>query len=168
MRRLEAVDAVVAGRHEVGATHTGFDLDTHLFFMLTQVMDRRDRQLTAYLRDYGLSVPKWRVLATLKARRKLSMLDLAGLTSLDPSTLSRTIDQMVEAGCVVRLADASDLRVVRVALTRAGVRRFAQVWPRVSDLNRAALVGIDAPDRQALIGMLSSVRSNLGAHLTGR
>ena len=45
-----------------------FDLDSHVFYWLTQVIGARDRELTQGLRDFGLRVPEWRALAALYAR----------------------------------------------------------------------------------------------------
>jgi DNA-binding MarR family transcriptional regulator len=119
-----------------------FDLDGHLFFWLTQVLGRRDRQLVAALKDQRLRVPEWRVLASLAGRQGSSMNELADLATIDRTTLSRTVDRMAKAGWVARLSDADDMRVTRLALTAAGRTLFARVLPAVEELNRAALDGL--------------------------
>jgi|APFre7841882724_1041349.scaffolds.fasta_scaffold08101_3 DNA-binding MarR family transcriptional regulator len=119
-----------------------FDLDRHLFFWLTQVLGRRDRQLVAALKDHRLRVPEWRVLASLAGRQGSSMNELAELATIDRTTLSRTVDRMAKTGWVARLSDADDMRVTRLALTAAGRALFARVLPAVEELNRAALDGL--------------------------
>jgi len=108
-----------------------FDLERHFFFWVTQVMGSRDRHLGRALRELGLKVPEWRVLAALQARRGCSMRDLAELTTIDRTTLSRTIDRMAAAGSINRLQDVADARVTRVVLPRRRAkirRRAAPVW----------------------------------------
>jgi len=122
-----------------------FVLEQHLFFWFTQVLDRRDRQLDAGLKAHGLRAPEWRILATLHSRHRLSMSELADLTSIERTTLSRVVERMVRAACVMRLTDASDARVTRLALTASGERLFARIWPAVWRVNEMAATGLPEP-----------------------
>jgi DNA-binding MarR family transcriptional regulator len=122
-----------------------FALEQHLFFWFTQVLDRRDRQLAAALKSYGLRAPEWRALASLYSRHRLSMSELADLTSIERTTLSRVVERMVRSGWVMRLTDASDARVTRLALTASGERLFARIWPEVHRVNEAAVAGLPGP-----------------------
>src|SRR5262245_44338783 len=149
-RRAEPVQTGERRSGAVGAAAAqafvpDFDLEQHLFFWVTQILDRRDRQLAAALRADGLRAPEWRVLATLHSRHRLSMSELAGLTSLDRTTLSRVVERMARAGWVMRLSDASDARVTRLAPTASGERLFTRIWPAVSRLNERAVAGLPEP-----------------------
>lgn len=138
-----------------------FELDAHVFFWLTQVIGARDRRLNQSLRDFGLRVPEWRALAALHARHKCTTSELADLASIDRTTLTRTIDRMQEAGWLSRLADGADMRVTRLALTAAGERLFARVWPTVAELNDAALAGLSAAGVERLRATLAQMKANL-------
>lgn len=138
-----------------------FELDSHVFFWLTQVMGARDRRLNAELKAFGVRVPEWRALAALYSRRKCTMSELAELASIDRTTLTRTIDRMEEAGWLARLSDGEDLRVTRLALTPSGERLFARVWPTVSQLNDAAIAGLSPAMVERLRGALAQMKSNL-------
>jgi DNA-binding MarR family transcriptional regulator len=122
-----------------------FVLEQHLFFWFTQVLDRRDRQLAAALKADGLRAPEWRILATLHSRHRLSMSELADLTSIERTTLSRVVERMVRAGWVMRLTDASDARVTRLALTASGERLFARIWPAVWRVSEMAVASLPLP-----------------------
>src|SRR5215471_3339526 len=122
-----------------------FVLEQHLFFWFTQVLDRRDRQLAAALKADGLRAPEWRVLATLHSRQRLSMSELADLTSIERTTLSRVVERMARAGLLMRLTDASDARVTRLTLTAAGDRLFARIWPAVLRVNEMAVASLPEP-----------------------
>jgi DNA-binding MarR family transcriptional regulator len=117
-----------------------FELDHHVFYWMTQVMNGRDRQINSELRPYRIRVPEWRILALLKARHSLSIGETAATIGLDHATMSRTVDRMARAGHLLRLSDTADLRVTRLSLTAAGTKIFDEVWPIVARLNREALV----------------------------
>ncbi len=138
-----------------------FELESHVFFWLTQVIGARDRRLNQALREYGLRVPEWRALAALHARHKCTTSELADLSSIDRTTLTRTVDRMEEAGWLSRLSDGTDMRVTRLALTAAGERLFARVWPAVAELNDAAVVGLSAPAVDRLRAALAQMKANL-------
>ena len=138
-----------------------FDLDRHVFYWLTQVIGARDRELTQGLREFGLRVPEWRALAALHARQSCTMSELAELSTIDRTTLTRTVDRMAEAGWVARLHDACDLRVTRLAPTVSGERLFARIWPTVERLNRVAIEGLPAGAVDMLRWTLERMKTNL-------
>jgi DNA-binding MarR family transcriptional regulator len=148
------------------AAPSAFDLDQHLFFWFTQVLDRRDRHLAAALKPYSLRAPEWRALASLHSRHALSMSELADLTSIERTTLSRTVERMVRKGWVVRLSDTADMRVTRLAPTSTGEKLFARIWPAVQRLNDAAVAGLPAPVTDMLKWALQQMRRSLDESLS--
>ncbi len=138
-----------------------FQLERHAFFWLTQAIDARDRRLAAELKPFGLRVPEWRALAALFARRSCTMTELSDLSSIDRTTLTRTMDRMEDAGWAARLVDTQDARVTRLALTAAGERLFGRLWPTVERLNQAAVAGLPAGAVEALRATLERMKSNL-------
>ena len=145
-----------------------FDLEGHSFFWMTQVMACRDRQLAQELRGEGLRVPEWRALASLHAKKSLSMSELSDLASIDRSTLTRTMDRMQKSGWVTRLSDSDDMRVTRLALTASGQRLFARMWPIVERLNIAACAGLPESALGMLRWTLEHMRQNLDAGLANQ
>jgi MarR family transcriptional regulator, organic hydroperoxide resistance regulator len=145
----------------LAAVPAAFDLDSHVFYWLTQVIGARDRELTQGLREFGLRVPEWRALAALYARQRCTMSELAELATIDRTTLTRTVDRMQDAGWLSRLADGDDMRVTRLELTAAGRKLFDRVWPTAQRLNELALAGLSKPEIQQLHKTLERMRSNL-------
>jgi DNA-binding MarR family transcriptional regulator len=143
-----------------------FELESHPFFWLTQVIGARDRELTQGLKEYGLRVSEWRALAALYARQKCTMSELAELATIDRTTLTRTIDRMEDAGWLSRLADEADMRVTRLALTAAGRRMFERLWPEVEMLNAHALAGFSKAEIRDLHAILARMRENLDAYVS--
>jgi DNA-binding MarR family transcriptional regulator len=138
-----------------------FALEQHAFFWLTQVIGSRDRRLAQELKTFGLRVPEWRVLASLHARRRCTMSELADLATIDRTTLTRTVDRMQRAGWVTRLDDAADLRVTRLAHTAGGERLFARIWPTVRQLNELAIAGLPSGAVDMLRWTLERMKTNL-------
>lgn len=143
------------------STTPQFDLQRHPFFWMTQVISARDRALVEELKELGLRVPEWRILASLFARKRLSMKELSDLSSIDRTTLTRTVDRLQQTGRVTRLTDSKDLRVTRLALTAAGERLFARIWPAVERINRAAVEGLPAGAVEMLAWTLERMKTNL-------
>lgn len=154
---------LVEGRS--GATRIPFDVEQHLFFWFTQVISRRDNQLNAALRPYRIRVPEWRVLGLLYSRRGLSMSEVADFAAIDPTTLSRTVAQLVRAGLLVRIADAADKRITRLALTAAGTRMAEEILPVVFRLNEIVCGALPEPVVGVMRWALKEMRDSLDASL---
>ena len=83
------------------------------------------------------------------------------LIEVEPITLSRMVDRLVEAELVERRADPTDRRAWRLYLTaRAGdllqtMRRTAE------DLNAEATEGLSPAEREQLAALVERVRANL-------
>lgn len=142
-----------------------FALDRHVFYWITLVIGRRDRQLSGRLRPHGLRVPEWRVLAYLYSLPNSPMGDVAEAAALDHTTLSRTVDRLEVSGLLARQPDAADLRVTRLALTAKGQARFADVWPVVDEMNRAAVALLPEGAVDLLCLALRKMREGLDCSL---
>src|ERR1700736_1749864 len=59
------------------------------------------------LAPHGLSIAMWRVMAVLSSAGGQRQIDLAELTSIDASTLSRIVSRLVRMGLVTRARAAS-------------------------------------------------------------
>jgi DNA-binding MarR family transcriptional regulator len=81
--------------------------------------------------EQGLSLPAYEVLAHLSEApgRRLRMSDLAAMSILTPSGLTRVVDKLVREGLVERQRCASDARVVYAAVTPSGLERVEQAYP---------------------------------------
>lgn len=148
-------------RAAVAAPRPAFDLEAHVFYLFTQIFGRRNRHLTEQLKPLRITVPKWRVLAVLHERPNCTMNRLADLTTVDRTTLTRTLDQMVRDGLVARRADSRDRRSVRLHLTPKGNEAFDLVLPRVVEQNERAMRGLGARDLAALRATLHRMVRNL-------
>lgn len=138
-----------------------FALDSHIFYLFTQILGRRNRHLQETLKPLNIAVPQWRVLATLHECPGCTMNALADLTTVDRTTLTRTLDRMVRDRLVMRRGDAQDRRSVRLYLTAAGEEAFRRVLPRVVAQNERAISGFSADEHATFRTLLHRMVRNL-------
>ena len=87
------------------------DLDNYLPYLVNRVGTIIAEQFgEEALAPYGLSIAMWRVMAVLASNGGQRQIDLAGLTSIDASTLSRLVTRLVGLGVVSRTRSASSTR----------------------------------------------------------
>ena len=87
---------------------------------------RRARRLRAERGDHGLTLTQLAVLATLSRHGQMSPSDLASHERVQPPSMTRTINGLVDLGLVERSPDPDDGRQVRVDLTDEGRTLLAQ------------------------------------------
>ena len=147
---------------KAGATRT-FKLEDHIFFYFSQILARRTRAINAQLRPYGLDYSRWRVLAVLQEHSGATMGQLADLTSVDRTTLTRTLGLMEEARLVARQERESDRRSLVISLTPKGQRMFARILPLTLPETDRALTGFSSAEIAALRDRLKRIADNLTA-----
>ncbi len=101
---------------------TGF-VSTYLLYLLAAASEGASAEFHATVREQGLRVPEWRVLAILVEQDGAMITRLAKFALMEQSRLTRIIDQMIDKGLVRRAPDKKDGRRVRIWLTAEGRRR---------------------------------------------
>ncbi len=92
----------------------------YLLYLLAASSERASAQFHAKVRENGLRVPEWRVLACLVDGEARMITRLAEFALMEQSRMTRIVDQMAARNLVERVADAGDKRRVRVRLTDQG------------------------------------------------
>ena len=92
----------------------------YVFYLMLQAVRRREAALNAAMRPLGLNATRWHAGAVLRRTGGCSMADLAHLSAVDRTTLTRTIDRMVTLGLAERNAAPGDRRRVMLRLTERG------------------------------------------------
>ena len=104
----------------------------------------------AYEREFGLSIPQWRVIAVLARYPDLSAIEVAERTAMDKVAVSRAVQGLLAAGRLVRAYDAGDRRRTRLRLSRAGQSVYTRVAPLALSYEKKLLDALSATDRRAL------------------
>ncbi|MGO8915059.1 MAG: MarR family winged helix-turn-helix transcriptional regulator [Stellaceae bacterium] len=140
-----------------------FDLGDYLPYLINRAGVRLASEFGRDIAGTGVGVQEWRVLAALAAAGEQRLSGLAGLTSIDLSTLSRLVGRMARDGLVARGRADGDKRELRVALTAKGKRKTRAVLPIARRYERVALAGLGAGEARSLKRLLRRVYGNLDA-----
>ena len=139
------------------------ELERSLPFLMHLIVSEVETEVNRHARAYGLKIEGVRVLFRLLAKDHLTVNELARLTGIETSTLSRLLDRMSAKGLLKRSRDSSDKRTVQVSLTVKG-RKLAQQHRPVyyKDYDKVLLAGFDAAEgaqfRAALLRMLANLQ----------
>ena len=113
------------------------------------------------LAPHRLSIAMWRVMAVLASNGGQRQIDLAGLTSIDASTLSRLVTRLVRMGLVSRTRSASSNREVVVKLTAKGSAVVSRLIPIALQYERMAAAGLSSAELAMLKRCLRTVYGNM-------
>ena len=72
----------------------------------------------------GISMAQCHALIEIGRAKRISLIDLATLLNLDNSTMSRTVNNLVNNGMVERQLDPNDRRYITIQLTQEGLEQF--------------------------------------------
>ncbi|MEW5889091.1 MAG: MarR family transcriptional regulator [Pseudomonadota bacterium] len=83
----------------------------------------------AHVRELGLTLPQFDIIATLGNTPGMTFKELGEKTLITKGTLTGVVDRLEEKGLVQRVASETDRRSVIVRLTAAGERTFRDAFP---------------------------------------
>jgi MarR family transcriptional regulator, organic hydroperoxide resistance regulator len=115
------------------------------------------------LAPHGLSIAMWRVMAALASTGGQRQIDLADLTSIDSSTLSRLVTRLVRLGVVTRTRSASSNREVVVKLSAKGNTLVTGLIPIAREFEAAAIADLSREELMLLKRCLRRMYGNLKA-----
>ena len=109
------------------------------------------------VRDAGLTLAEWRILANLQGGARLTFGDLAARTFLDPQSLTDNIQSLEEDGFCKIARESGGKTVVG---TKAGAKRVEELFDLGNRIEAVALNDAGAEKRDVLFEMLKRVVSN--------
>jgi DNA-binding MarR family transcriptional regulator len=127
-----------------------FDLETYLPYLVNRLAVRFVATFTAELKTVGLTLPMWRVLAALHHHGAMRLGSLAERTTIELSTLSRTVAAMERRRLLTRRREEPDARALRVAPTAAGAALTRRLIPAALRCEAAALRQLSPPQAETL------------------
>jgi DNA-binding MarR family transcriptional regulator len=138
------------------------DLDNYLPYLVNRVGTViADQYGSEALAPYRLSIAMWRVMAVLAHKGGQRQIDLADLTSIEESTLSRIVSRLVRMGVVTRTRSASSTREVVVKLSAKGNAQVARLIPIAHDYETVAVAGLRPEELAILKRSLRRVYENM-------
>src|SRR5580700_4223008 len=124
------------------------DLTSYVFHLFAVVSRHREARLESDLKAIGLNLARHRALSVIHAIEPCTMSELAEYSAVDRTTLTRTVDQLVDAELVERRTPREDRRQVVLTLTDEGRRICKHSLRAVFKVNRALLGGLHETDQR--------------------
>jgi DNA-binding MarR family transcriptional regulator len=103
----------------------------------------------------------WRVMAVLAANGSQRQIDIADLTSIDSSTLSRLVTRLVRIGLVTRTRSANSNREVAVQLSAKGSALVSTLIPMARRYEAHAVAGLAREDLLVVKRCLRRIYGNM-------
>jgi DNA-binding MarR family transcriptional regulator len=130
-------------------------------YRLSRVVGSFTREWLVRLREHGLTVARWQVLAILAQLDGSRVGVLAEMASAEQSVTSRVVEQMERDGLVARRPAKDDGRAVEVWLTRRGRGLFTRLLPAANALVARAFEGVAPEDLRTMTDGLARAVANL-------
>jgi MarR family transcriptional regulator, organic hydroperoxide resistance regulator len=141
---------------------TKLDLGDYLPYLANRVGSIIAEQFGAdTLARHDLSIAMWRVMAVLAANGSQRQTDLAELTSIDSSTLSRMVTRLVHMRLVTRTRSTKSNREVAVELSGKGKTLVAELIPVARDYETIAIAGLSREELDVLKSCLRRIYDNM-------
>jgi DNA-binding MarR family transcriptional regulator len=126
-------------------------LDNFLPYRLSVLSNLVSSAISAgYARRFDLSIPEWRVLATLAIHPDLSAAEVAQRTAMDKVAVSRAVSSLLRSRRIERRFAPTDRRRSMLRLSALGEDVYAQVVPVALAYERELLAPLASAERELL------------------
>lgn len=115
-----------------------------------------------YAERFGLSIPEWRVLATVAAVPRVRAKDVVAARHLPKTAVSRAVASLRRRGCLKVDVNRADKRESFLSLTPKGRALHAQLVPLARSYAENLLGRLDPAERRALESALRKLAAATG------
>jgi len=138
------------------------DLSEYLPYLINRVGAALVERFTQEaLEGAQLTIGMWRLLLVLSNHGGTRQVDLANLTSIEVSNVSRVVTRLIQSGLVSRSRSAKSNREVVVELTSKGKSLVAGLVPVAIRLEETAMRGVSKKELIAAKHVLRQMHQNL-------
>ncbi len=139
-----------------------FELEAFLPYRLNQLSTGFSHAFAdLYESRFGISVPEWRVIATLGRYEDVSSREICDSTKMDKSKVSRAVTRLIAAKLIAREVNPDDARLIRLKLTAKGRKLHREIVPLAKAWEERVLAGLSDKDRKRLSKLLSKLEESL-------
>ena len=110
-----------------------------------------------YQERFSLTIPEWRVMASLGETPGLSARQVADKTAMDKVAVSRAVAGLLAVKSITRKTDTADKRKVILTLSKKGQAVYRQVVPVALAYEAAILDQLEPGEKQALSKLLDKI-----------
>jgi len=102
----------------------------------------------------GVTISQCHAIVEIGRSGEVSLSELAELLALDKSTMSRTINNLVEDGLVIRELDPEDRRYVKIKLTDKGIKIFKDIEESMDRYYKSIFNSVPEEKREQVLDSL--------------
>jgi MarR family transcriptional regulator, organic hydroperoxide resistance regulator len=159
------VNRLLSVRKICGATGCNqlYRLTHSLPYLLNRVGVRMGELFSRRIAGYGVTLPMYRVMAALWETGDQRLGDLAAMTSIEISTLSRLIGTMKRKGLVTRTRLKDNARTVAINLTAKGKGLVEELIPIAVHFEDVAVRDLPTKGLSDLKSTLEAIYLSLGS-----
>ena len=132
-----------------------------LGFLLHEVARLMRKRFEQKARNSGLTRSQWQAIALLSKHEGIHQAALAEMLEIEPITLVRILDRLADRGLIERRQHDTDPRIWLLYLKEAARPLLADMQPVAEATRAEALSGVSPENRDALIGTLNLMKTNL-------
>lgn len=138
-------------------------LESFLPYRLNRAAAAASKKFSRIYRDeFGLTVPEWRVLATLNALGRASAKEIGRDSAMHKTKVSRAVAALQQRRWVARETDQLDRRIEHLSLTPGGEAAFRRLAPKMLAFEEQLLARLSSADRRDLLRGLALLEQALG------
>ncbi len=110
-----------------------------------------------YQERFSLTIPQWRVMASLGETPGLSARQVADKTAMDKVAVSRAVAGLLAVKSITRKTDPTDKRKIILTLSKKGQAIYRQVVPVALAYEAAILDQLEPGEKQALSKLIDRI-----------
>ena len=130
-------------------------------YLVQEIAKLLKRRFEEAAKDYGVTLPQWRVLAQIGLGRDSRQASLAASIDVDAMTMSGILDRLDKRGLITRMPDPTDSRAKIAAITPEGEEVVYSAREIGLRLLEEASRGLSKKDQDQLKALLEKIRDNL-------
>lgn len=138
------------------------ELRRELVFQLIETSRLLHAFVDERAKEFGTTRAQWAVLGRLRRQEGLAQVELAAQLGLQPISLVRLLDRLVEQNCVERRTDPQDRRANKLYLTAKGRRMIEDLDPHGHRMRADILEAFPDADVLHMREMLVGIKARLG------
>lgn len=137
------------------------ELRRELLFQLIETSRLLHAFIDERAKEFGTTRAQWAVLGRLRRQEGLTQVELAAQLALQPISVVRLLDRLVEQGLVERRTDPHDRRANQLYLTANGRRMIEELDPYGHKMRADVLEAYSDEEMQNMRDMLVGIKERL-------
>ncbi len=147
-----------AKRIPAGGAQRRLDLDRFLPYRLNVLAALTSEGVARlYSRQFGVSIPEWRILATLGDQDRLTAHAIGAHSQMHKTKVSRAVGDLISRGLVRREINKNDLREAFLSLTGEGRAVYDAIVPLALSYEVRLLEDLSDTERAAVESAMSTL-----------